>query len=241
MLKPILPITAIKRSVTVALMLLPTILGSVLAAPVGEVTHTSGALFALRGKQQMALNQNSSIESGDTVITEKTTYARLKFIDHSEVTLRPNTTFVVHKLQFQTDKPQQDAAQLGLIKGGLRTLTGLIGKRSSPDSYQMQTPTATIGIRGTDYQLSHDGTELRVSVNEGHILVETPQHQLDVLAGEAALVRAPGAPIERIPNPPEHPAVPFTPPPEITPVIGTPRAPTLPTDDPSSTLSCQVR
>lgn len=201
-------------------MLLPWLHGHALAANVGQVTHTSGLLFALRGQQRLALNQHSNLENGDTIITEKTTYARLKFIDNSEVTLRPNSQFVVHNFQYQPDKPQQDAAQLGLVKGGLRTLTGLIGKRSTPDSYQMQTPTATIGIRGTDYQLSYDGIETRASVNDGRIQISTPQQHLELEKGQAALIRQPQAPIERIPNTTQQPAIPFTPPSDIATAIG---------------------
>ncbi len=47
-------------------------------------------------------------------------------------------------------KPQEDGALLRLLKGGLRTVTGLMGKRR-PDAFQLGTATATIGIRGTDF------------------------------------------------------------------------------------------
>ncbi|WP_028007911.1 FecR family protein [Solimonas flava] len=41
-------------------------------------------------------------------------------------------------------------AFLRLLKGGLRTVSGLIGK-ADPEEYRVTTPVATIGIRGTDY------------------------------------------------------------------------------------------
>ena len=51
-----------------------------------------------------------------------------------------------------------------LIKGGLRTVTGLIGKRGDQDSYKIGTSTATIGIRGSTGEqrviLDSDGGKL---------------------------------------------------------------------------------
>jgi hypothetical protein len=40
---------------------------------------------------------------------------------------------------------------LRLLKGGFRTVTGLIGKRGNTDAYKLRAGTATIGIRGTDF------------------------------------------------------------------------------------------
>jgi hypothetical protein len=53
---------------------------------------------------------------------------------------------------------------MSLVRGGLRTVTGLIG-RSNKQSYKLQTATATIGIRGTGFLAtsSDDGTRVRVS------------------------------------------------------------------------------
>lgn len=47
------------------------------------------------------------------------------------------------------DKPQEDSAFFRLIKGGLRTVTGLVGKRGNQDAYRIGTSTAMIGIRGS--------------------------------------------------------------------------------------------
>jgi hypothetical protein len=44
------------------------------------------------------------------------------------------------------------------LKGGLRTVSGLIGKRGNRDAYQMNTATATIGIRGTVFDVDDCAT-----------------------------------------------------------------------------------
>jgi hypothetical protein len=96
------------------------------------------------------LSQKSSVEQGDLLVTEKDTYARIKFTDNSEVTLRPNTQFKIDSFSYAEDKPQNDHSFFSLIKGGLRAVTGALGKRNR-EKVGVNTPAATIGIRGTTY------------------------------------------------------------------------------------------
>ena len=117
----------------------------------GTVINLSGPLLAQKADGSIKiLSQKSEVEEGDTLISEKGTYARIKFIDNSEVTLRPNTQFKITNFAFNEARPQEDNAVFSLIKGGLRSITGLLGKRSK-ERYGLNTPTATIGIRGTTF------------------------------------------------------------------------------------------
>ena len=60
----------------------------------GTVTHLSGPLFAKKAdKTTKALSINSVVETGDILVTEKRTYARIKFTDEGEMVLRPGTQF----------------------------------------------------------------------------------------------------------------------------------------------------
>ncbi|NJM33182.1 MAG: FecR domain-containing protein, partial [Limnobacter sp.] len=83
---------------------------------------------------------------------EKST-ALLEFVDTTQVALRPATRFVVEDYEYQPENPIADKAEFKLVQGGLRTLTGLIGKRSTVDAFKMRSETATIGIRGTDFSV----------------------------------------------------------------------------------------
>lgn len=121
-----------------------------LAAPAAIITHLSGPLMVRTASGvTKVLSIGSKVDEGDTVVTERRTYARLKFSDGGEVTLRPNTQFKVDKYAYNHAKPKDDEGFFSLIKGGLRVVSGQIGKRGNQDSYRMKTPTATIGIRGT--------------------------------------------------------------------------------------------
>lgn len=120
----------------------------------GQVTHLNGPLFAHGSSGTVrVLAKDSMVEVGDLLVTEKRTYARIRFVDQSTITLRPETQFKVEAFSYTTGQPETDNAVLNLVKGGMRALTGEIGKRHSPDDYQVKTPAATIGIRGTIYEV----------------------------------------------------------------------------------------
>jgi len=161
------------------------------AAPAGTVTQLAGVLTAQKvdgGAKILGLM--SGVDSGDLLSTAGNTYARIKFTDGGELTLRPNTQLRVDDYHFDQARPQEDNAFFRLIKGGLRAVTGLVGKRNSLDAYRMATPTATIGIRGTDWgalycendcggYVNNNGRTpqpgLYVDVSSGQIIVTNPQ------------------------------------------------------------------
>lgn len=117
----------------------------------GTVMHLSGPLLAKRADGTVKiLSQKSEVEQGDLLVSEKGTYALIKFIDNSEITLRPNSQFKIENFSFDEAKPEKDSAFFSLIKGGLRSITGLLGKRNK-ERFGLNTPTATIGIRGTTF------------------------------------------------------------------------------------------
>ena len=120
------------------------------AAEAGTVTHLSGTLSAQRADGSVRiLSQKSQVHPGDVLTTQRDSYAQINFTDGSSLTMRPNTQLKIEQYHFVEDRPQEDNSFLRLIKGGLRTVTGLIGKRGNQNAYQIGTNTATIGIRGS--------------------------------------------------------------------------------------------
>ncbi|RLM51915.1 iron dicitrate transport regulator FecR, partial [Halobellus sp. Atlit-31R] len=121
----------------------------------GMVARLSGPLMAKKADGSVkVLALKSEIESGDTLVSEKNTYAQIKFIDNSEITLRPGTTFKVDNFSCDEGKPEADSASYSLVKGGLRSITGLMGKRNK-EKFSLKTPNATIGIRGTTFVVQY--------------------------------------------------------------------------------------
>ncbi|HTL91413.1 MAG TPA: FecR family protein [Steroidobacteraceae bacterium] len=121
------------------------------AGPAGEITHVSGAVVAQKANgQSKILSVKSSVDEGDVLATSDNAYARVKFTDGSEAVLRPATQVKIDRFNFEEQKPQSDGMVLSLLKGGMRAVTGLLGKRN-PAAVRVATPSATIGIRGTTF------------------------------------------------------------------------------------------
>lgn len=121
------------------------------AATAGQITHLSGTLSAKKADgSSKLLAVKSDVAEGDTVSTEKETYARIKFADGGEVVLRPGTQIKIDSYAYDAAKPERDNVVLSMFKGGLRAVTGLIGKRNR-EKVSFATETATIGIRGTHF------------------------------------------------------------------------------------------
>ena len=121
-------------------------------ANTGTVSQLSGTLSVQKADGSVRiLSQKSEIRSGDTINTQKDSYAQIKFADGGMITLKPNTSVKIESFRFKQEEPEQDSFLFGLVKGGLRAVTGLVGKRGNQDAYQLGTATATIGIRGTSY------------------------------------------------------------------------------------------
>ncbi|MDD4928859.1 MAG: FecR family protein [Gallionella sp.] len=118
----------------------------------GQVGYMSGTLVAQRTDGTVSvLGTKSEVRVGDMLLTGKSGYAQILMLDGSRMTLRPDSNLRIESFHFNKEDPQSDNAVLRLIKGGFRTLTGLIGKRGSTDAYRLHAASATIGIRGTDF------------------------------------------------------------------------------------------
>lgn len=134
------------------------------AAPAGEVEFAKGIGAAQAGgNTPRALGQGVAIEAGDTVTLGSNSFAVLKMTDGTRMTLRPNTAIKFDDYTYrQPDKP--DTMFTSLLRGGVRMVTGLIAK-SSPIAAKLTTATATVGIRGTDFDARICRTDCAADAN----------------------------------------------------------------------------
>lgn len=168
-------------------------------ANTGTVSQLSGTLSVQKADGSVRiLSQKSEVVGGDTINTQKDSYAQIKFSDGGTITLKPNTTVKIQQFRFKQEEPEKDSLIFGLVKGGLRAVTGLVGKRGDQDAYALGTATATIGIRGTSYGAddclttpctkpnSSDTLEpsVYVSVTDGEIVATNNAGSQNYLAGQ---------------------------------------------------------
>jgi hypothetical protein len=126
------------------------------------------------------------IFSGDTINTDGTGRAQIRFTDGAYVSLQPQTQFRVDEYRYSGTADGQEKGFFSLLKGGLRTITGVIG-HSNRDSYQVNTPIATIGIRGTEY-LANLVNGLELSIGDGSIFVLNKSGKFVLEQGQSAFI-----------------------------------------------------
>ena len=118
----------------------------------GKVGYMSGTLVAQRADGTIkVMGPKSEVLAGDMLVTAKDSCAQVQMNDGAQMTLRPHSNLKIEEYQFNKQEPKSDNAVFRLLKGGFRTITGLIGKRGNADAYKVRTASATIGIRGTDF------------------------------------------------------------------------------------------
>lgn len=164
---------------------------------IGRVVIQKGTLNGTdKSGESRSLSKGAPLYEGDTLETGKGSFAVLAFRDQGSVSLRAETQFRIEKFQFDVKQPDQDNAFFRLVKGGMRALTGLISKRS-PSSYKVATAVATIGIRGTGFDLLWLGpcqgaTECGLVINvwQGNIMSTNNSGSQDILLDQIARIRA---------------------------------------------------
>ncbi len=78
-------------------------------ANTGTVTQLSGTLSVLKADGSMRiLSQKSEVTGGDTVNTQKDSYAQIKFSDGGTITLKPNTSVKIQQFRFKQEEPEAD-------------------------------------------------------------------------------------------------------------------------------------
>lgn len=125
------------------------------------------------------------VREGDRISTGTRANAQIVMSDGGIIALRPGSDLVIQQFRYAGRDDGSESSILSLIKGGFRTITGVIGRRNR-DNYQVNTATATIGIRGTDHEvyyvptpgvgetpIGEPGTYNRV--NSGETFIRTDQ------------------------------------------------------------------
>jgi len=190
----------------------PEAAGSVALAD-GSVTDTAqdGSIRRLK--------DGDHVYPGDSFVLGADSYLDLDLEDEGRILLRPNTSFQIQSYHYDAEahepmdasgqplvKPastQPENAFFKLIKGGLRAVDGIIGK-TNPRNYAVETPVATIGVRGTAFDVRYCGDDcadeadtggkpdngLYTSVTEGSIGVKNDSGETVTSAGHSSFVQS---------------------------------------------------
>jgi hypothetical protein len=136
------------------------------------------------------ISVGTRIYVGQSITTAQDGEVHIVTTDSAMIALRPNSNFRVER--YQAKGEDNDEIAFSLLKGALRSISGWIAKRN-PAAYKLNTPTATIGVRGTDHETFilevADGDDQPGTYNtvyEGITVMQSARGNTEVRAGESA-------------------------------------------------------
>jgi hypothetical protein len=137
------------------------------AKPVARIAAQMGTVMAIsRDGKSRELLIGGPVYEGDSIETGEGSHTIINFIDKTRISLNRDTLFTVEKHEYDSGKSDTGSALFSLFRGGLRALTGLIGK-INPKGFTVKTPVVTIGIRGTGFDLACQGSCISSGGNLG--------------------------------------------------------------------------
>ncbi len=182
------------------------------AAAVQFIAVVGDVRIVGRDGAQRAAARGAELRDGETIVTGANGLAQVRFADGGTISVRGNTEVKLDRFAYRGESDRGASLFIALLKGGFRSVTGLIG-RLNRDGYKINTPFATIGIRGTVHnpfvQLpAPPGEQTPVApgaydyVEQGAVAMQTLQGQtLSIAAQQTGFVSPTGA-AQLLPAPP---------------------------------------
>ena len=186
--------TSLNGKGLLSLLIAYTLSGTALADVAGRVNFVSGnvEVIATDGSRR-ALVKGELVNSGERLETNRGR-VQIRFTDGSFISLQPNTVFGLDKYSFDKNKPNDGSLLFNFLRGGMRTVSGAIGKVNRAN-YKVQTPVATIGIRGTSYAANQEPNgKLLLTVGSGIVNLENNFGFSNVNTGQTFQVETGQAP-----------------------------------------------
>lgn len=148
---------------------------------VGDVSVVVGEAAAHSARVNDAIAPGTVINTGDN------SHAVLKFEDGQVVVMQANSSFHVREYRYEPKQVEKSNILFSMLKGGMRFVTGLIGQRNR-GGFELTTPNATIGIRGTEFMVVMGNSPMYSQVVSGSIGVTNAAGTAVFSAGQTAIV-----------------------------------------------------
>lgn len=147
---------------------------------VGSVTMLSGGAWQTCGQEKIALQMKDDIKMGCRVVTDANGSLIIRMVDNAVYRMGAATVFYIEAYQYDPSVADNNRIKTRLEQGEVRAITGAAGE-ANKRMYRMNTPLTAIGIRGTDYTVSHGVTTL-VEIHQGAVAV-SPFNDACTMAG----------------------------------------------------------
>lgn len=172
--------------------------------PSGTAVDVVPATAASGAGGSRALADNGPVFMGDVVATGARGSAQIKFVDNTKLVVGPNSQVTIDSFVFQ-NKTTAKSFSLNAVQGTFRFITGV----SAKNVYSIKTPSATIGVRGTEFDFAVDRNGTHVGVWGGSVLLcnrGTPRRCTEI-SGQCSVVIMTPTQTRRIINGAERTAV----------------------------------
>jgi hypothetical protein len=137
---------------------------------VGEVTLTIGKSIIDRTAGASDPQKGGSVQEGDVIRTSDNGHVHIRFIDGARVSVRPNSVFRIHEFKYSPSDPAASVVRLSLDSGEARSISGAAAQ-AAKDRFRLNTPLVAIGVKGTDFVTRVSRDIIRVTVNQGGIVM----------------------------------------------------------------------
>lgn len=189
-------------------------------ASAGRIVLAAGSVQLVRGGAVSPARGGLDLRAGDVIRTAPGSSAQLWFQDGGMVAVREKSEFRIESYSYSKDaRPASMSNVTTLVKGGARVMTGAIAK-ANPDAIKVNTRVATIGIRGTGFDLldcidqcfqdtgALANPGLYGAVYEGQVVITNQAGESDLLVSQVFYVASAVSPVVRLPVQPNFLAEP---------------------------------
>ena len=125
-------------------------------AEIGSVVDLTGTAVIKRGKETVAITKGTQIETNDKVET-KNGVVNIRFKDDTTVKVTENSSLIIDDFVYDPKNAAGGKLSLKAASGTVRYVSGNIA-HNNPNSVKINTPTAAIAVRGTDFVMAVDET-----------------------------------------------------------------------------------
>lgn len=120
----------------------------------GMIVMVSGSVSVETATGEIRpLSRRDDVFVGDTIVTGPESRTQIRMVDQALVALKESTRFTIVNYQYNEAVIEDNVSTLDLIEGGFRTASGRIGQLNREGYNANAGNFATIGIRGTDYEV----------------------------------------------------------------------------------------
>ena len=165
----------------------------------GTVLNLSGqgTVFSPSAPGGTPIKPGAKLYEHDRVVTDSGSEVVVEGGDGSRIAVRPRSDLQIDAASIQG--ADDDHVMLKLVQGSIRSITGWITRINRKDGYQVATPIATIGVRGTDHEpfvlvsaVGQAAAGTYDKVNSGRVLLTAGGTELAIAPGQVGFAEGTG-------------------------------------------------